>query len=54
MHTNLNSRVEDGTYNIGEPILPRKFPKISKTREDFEVKIMGRKIPLEEIRQEML
>ena len=54
MHTNLKRKVEDGTYNIGEPIVPRKFRKISKTGEEFEVKIMGRKIPLKEIRQEML
>ena len=54
MHQQLRERVENGTYNIGEPIVPRKFRKIDSSGKYTEVTVMGRKIPLVQIRRELL
>ena len=50
----LRKRVADGTYNIGEPIVPKKFRKLNSSGEYKEITVMGRKVPLTQIRQELL
>ena len=53
----IKKRIDDGTYNIGELITPKEFSMTMKadgtfTRETFC--ILGRKIPLRDIRQKLL
>ena len=53
----LKEKIKDGTYKIGDLIVPQKFEKISLREETLikeEILVSGRKIPLCDIRKEML
>ena len=50
----LRKKVAHGTYNIGEPIVPKKFHKLNTSGHYKEITVLGRKIPLKQIRQDLL
>ena len=52
----LKEKIKDGTYKIRDLIVPQKFRKVSLREETLikEILVSGRKIPLCDIRKEML
>ena len=56
IHEKLLEKITDGTYNLGELIVPQKFEKTVIRNNKIlieEISIQGRKIPLKEIRERM-
>ena len=46
MREHLRKRVEDGTYTIWEPVVPRRFRKMDSRGKYTDVTVMGRKVSL--------
>ena len=57
MKENLRKKIEDGTYNMGDMIVPQKYQRAVLNGEKFEneiIQISGRKINILDVRKTIL
>ena len=57
MKENLRKKIKDGTYNMGDMIVPQKYQRAVLNGEKFEneiIQISGRKINILDVRKTIL